>query len=186
MPGWWGAAVDEVGIASPGRQLIRYRLSYASCLPEPGRSDILAGMMPAGIDAIGADDRPLGPNLGMDRRALEAAARVQTGLATLLLSARSSEKDLFCCYAYRDRAAARGCPAEGVPPVVKMGDSPGHFHAAPGWYPVSCSRINGGTINAVRRHPAARMQRDGGPSMIGPMRPDPWAGPGGRGPRPLD
>ena len=122
----------------------------------------------------------------MDRRALEAAAHAQAGLATLLASARSSEKDLFCCYAYGDRAAARGCQQEGVPPVVEMGDSPGHFHAAPGWYPVACSRINGGTINALRRHPAARTQRDGGPALIGPMRPDPWAGPGGRGPRPLD
>ena len=59
----------------------------------------------------------------------------------------------------------------------------GHFHAAPGWYPVPGSRIYG---DAVRRHPAARMQRHGGPAIIGPMRPDPWAGPGGWGLRPLD
>jgi hypothetical protein len=49
---------------------------------------------------------------------------------------------------------------ESVPPVVEMcGGLPGHFHATRGWCPVPCSRIDGGMINAVQRHPAARMQR---------------------------
>jgi hypothetical protein len=74
---------------------------------------------------------------------------------------------------------------EGVPPVVeRCGGPPGDFHAAPGRYPVPGSRISGGTIDAVRRHPAARMQRHGGPVIFGPMRPDAMGRPRSTGPAP--